>query len=97
MLARRQALAEQSRSCDVPLGRFERRLVDLLQVGGLSQDQQLVDRGNFQFVDQAQIDSQADARQQMQRLFGSDRLSAAENSERARDLVVQPFAAVAEQ
>ena len=95
VLARGEALTQQRGSRDVPFGRFERCLVDLLQVRGLRQDQQFVDRGNFQLVDQIEVDPQTDARQQMQSFFRRDGLSAAEDAERAGDLVVQLLAVVA--
>src|SRR5436309_350742 len=41
----------------------------LLEVSGLGMDEQLVDRGNGQVVDQAQVDAEADEGEQLHRFF----------------------------
>ena len=60
-------------------------------------DEQLVDGGNFQFADQPQIDPHSHAGQQVQRLFGADRLCGPQNAERPADPIVQRLVTLANQ
>ena len=63
--------------------------VQLLQVGRLRVDEELVDRRNLQVADQAQVDAHPHAGEQVHRLFAADRLRGAENAVGAADAVVQ--------
>src|SRR5690606_5229255 len=91
-----QPLPEIRSAGDVAFSRLELLVPELLQMRRLSLDEQLVDGGDLEAVDQAQIDSHADAGEQVHRLFGGDRLRAAEDPVGPRDLIVQPLAVLAD-
>ena len=67
---------------DVAVGRVELHAAQLLQVGRLGVDEQLVERGDLQVVDQAQVDAHPHAGEQVHRLFGADRLRGAQECRR---------------
>lgn len=67
-----QPFADQGGTGGLALRRFEHFPFELLQVGRLGLDAQLIHRGNGNVVDQPQVDPQADARQQPHRLFGGN-------------------------
>ena len=50
-------LPQEASASDISFGRFERSLAQFLQVGWLRVDQQFVDRGNLEIINQPEIDS----------------------------------------
>ena len=70
---------------------------ELLQVGRLGVDEQLVDRRDLQVVDQAQVHAHPHAGEQVHRLFGADRLGGAQDAVGPADAVVQVLVALLDQ
>ena len=84
-------------SFDVAIRRTQFDAADLLQVGRLCLNEQLIDGRYFDVANQTQIDTHPHARQQMHRFFAADGLSAAENAVGAADSIVQVLLAFADQ
>ena len=75
-----QVAAKIARPLDIPVGRVELDTGELLQMCRLRVDEQLVDRGNFQILDQPQIHTHPHAGKEVHRLFGTYRLCRAEDA-----------------
>ena len=82
---------------DIAVGRIQFDAAQLLQVGRLGVDEQLVDGGDLQIGDQAQIDAHPDAGEQVHGFFAADRLRRAEDAVGAADPIVQVLLALADQ
>ena len=82
---------------DVAIGSIEFHPSKLLQMSRLGVDEEFIDRGDFEVVDQSKIDSHADTREQVHRLFGADSLGRAEDAVGAAYAVVERLLALADQ
>jgi len=56
-----EVFAEVGGAGDVSFARFEVGLAELLQVGGLGVDEEFVDAGNLQILDESEVDPHAEA------------------------------------
>ena len=92
-----QPAPQVRRAGDVALLDAELGAAELLEERRLGLDEQLVDGGDRQVVDQAQVDSHPDAREQEHRLLAGDRLGGLEHAVGAADLVVQVLPALGQQ
>ena len=82
---------------DVPLLDAQLGAAELLEERRLGLDEQLVDRGDRQVVDQPQVDPHPHARKQKHRFFAGDRLGGLQDAIGPADLVVQVLPALGEQ
>src|SRR5262245_16217228 len=92
-----EAGAEVAGAGCVALFPVERRPHELLQVGRLSVQEQLVHRSDRQVFDESEVNAQADAGEQLHRLLGRHHGRRLEGAECPGDAVVQPLAVFAEQ
>ena len=89
--------AEIGGALDVAVGRVELHAGQLLQMGRLRVDEELVDGGDRHVANQAEIHAHPQAGEQVHRFFGADRLGGAEDAVGPAHAVVQRFLALADE
>lgn len=72
--------AEVGGAGGVAFGGFQVGLAELLEVRRLGVDEEFVDSGDLQILNQAEIDSHAEAGEEVHGLFGADGLGGAEEA-----------------
>ncbi len=85
----RESLAEVAGTSDVSVLSFERASFELLQVGRLRVDEEVIDQVDADIVDEVQVDSHADAGEELHRLLGADGLGGLARCRRPADAVMK--------
>ncbi len=73
---------------DVAFAGFEMGFAKFLQVGGLGVNEEFVDAGNREILDESEVDAHAEAGEEVHGFLGADGLGGAEEAVRAGDLIV---------
>ena len=94
VLTGREAIANERRSRDVPLGRRQLGTLQALKMRRLGEDEKLVDGPDLEIRDDAEIHSHTDRREEIHGLLGVDRARVLEHSIGAPDFVFDHLALV---
>src|SRR5262245_54649421 len=92
-----EVLPDVARPFDIAVGRVQLAAAELLQMGRLRVDEELVDRADLQLVQEAHVDPHPQPRKQHHRLFGGDHACVAQNAVGAVYLVGELVALLIEQ